>query len=133
MKFLIDTNICSAHMERPGRFSHRLIQYYGQLAIPSLVLAELYSGAFKQTLKKPRLLELIDQLRLEFHILPFDEECAFKFGEIRGPLLRRGIVRPAVDLMIASVALVHDLTLVTHNVRDFDDVPGLNVEDWLQP
>ena len=40
---------------------------------------------------------------------------------------------PSVDLMIASVALVYDVTLVTHNTADFENVPGLRLEDWLSP
>jgi len=52
---------------------------------------------------------------------------------IRGSLLRQGIRVSPVDLMIASVALVHDLTLVTHNTRDFQNIPGLRLEDWLTP
>jgi predicted nucleic acid-binding protein len=40
---------------------------------------------------------------------------------------------PHADLMIASVALVHDLTLVTHNTADYQHVPGLRLEDWLTP
>ena len=56
-----------------------------------------------------------------------------EFGRLDGTLGRRGLVVPAVDLMIASVALVHDLTLVTHNVTDFRFVPNLRIEDWLTP
>ena len=37
------------------------------------------------------------------------------------------------DLMIASVALAHNLTLVTHNTKDFQNVPGLRLDDWLTP
>ncbi|MCC7474350.1 MAG: type II toxin-antitoxin system VapC family toxin [Pirellulales bacterium] len=54
-------------------------------------------------------------------------------GKLNGHLLRQGIVVSQPDLMIAATALVHDLTLVTHNTRDFQHVPGLRLEDWLQP
>jgi tRNA(fMet)-specific endonuclease VapC len=40
---------------------------------------------------------------------------------------------PTADLMIASVALVHNLTLVTHNTADFQNIPGLRLDDWLKP
>jgi tRNA(fMet)-specific endonuclease VapC len=36
-------------------------------------------------------------------------------------------------LLIATVALVHNLTLVTHNTADFQNIPGLRLEDWLTP
>jgi tRNA(fMet)-specific endonuclease VapC len=38
-----------------------------------------------------------------------------------------------MDLMIASVALVHNLTLVTHNTADYQSIPGLRLDDWLTP
>jgi tRNA(fMet)-specific endonuclease VapC len=44
-----------------------------------------------------------------------------------------GIEVPSVDLLIASVALVQDLTLVTHNTADFQNIPGLRLDDWLTP
>jgi predicted nucleic acid-binding protein len=49
MKFLLDTDICSAHMRRPARFAHRLIQHAGQVAISAVNLAELYAGAYKHS------------------------------------------------------------------------------------
>src|SRR5687768_17053607 len=46
MSFLLDTNICSAHMRRPGGLAHRFIQHSGRLWTSTLVLAELYAGAY---------------------------------------------------------------------------------------
>jgi tRNA(fMet)-specific endonuclease VapC len=132
MKFLLDTNICSAHMRRPARLAHRFIQYVGQLAIPTIVLGELYAGAYHHS-NPPRLLALIGDLLQEMHVLNFDATCAERFGQVRGQLLQQGISAGTMDLLIASVALVHDLTLVTNNTADFRNVPGLRLEDWLTP
>ena len=44
---------------------------------------------------------------------------------------RQGIEVPSVDLLIASVALVYDLTVVTHNTTHFENIPGLRLDDWL--
>lgn len=49
----------------------------------------------------------------------------------RGTLLQQGMSVPTADLMIASAALVHGLTLVTHNTADFQSIPGLRLDDWL--
>ncbi len=132
MTHLLDTNICSAHMRRPALLAHRFFQYTGRLALPTIVLAELYAGAFKHP-SSGRLLALIGDLLLEVDLLDFDRACAETFGRVRGGLLGKGISVDAVDLMIASVALVHDLTLVTHNTVDFRHVPGLRIENWLTP
>ena len=56
-----------------------------------------------------------------------------KFGEVRAGLLDRGLPPPDMDLMNAATALVHDLTLVTHNTQDYANVPGLRLADWLAP
>jgi len=100
--------------------------------VPTIVVGELYAGAFRLDDPSP-LLQKIERLIADFQVLPFDEACAERFGRVRGGLLRSGITVSTVDLMIAAVALVHDLTMVTHNTKDFAAVPGLRLEDWLTP
>jgi tRNA(fMet)-specific endonuclease VapC len=129
---IANTNICSAHLRRPGGLAHRFVQIAGNLAIPTVVLGKLLVGVYRHPTPKA-LLRGIEDLRLEVAILPFDEPCAWRFGEVRGALLKLGRPISAVDGMIAAVALVHDLTLVTHNVRHFEHVPGLRFEGWLAP
>ncbi|MGC8639153.1 MAG: type II toxin-antitoxin system VapC family toxin [Isosphaeraceae bacterium] len=132
MSYLLDTNICSAHIRRPGGIAHRFIQYSGRLWMPTIVLAELYAGAYM--LDAPaRVLEGIHELRKDIGLLAFDETCAEEFGKLRGQLKRLGIQRNAVDLMIAAVALAHDLTLVTHNTQHFQNIANLRLDDWLAP
>lgn len=130
MNFLLDTDICSAHMRRPAQLAHRFIQHTGQLAISTVNLAELYAGAYKHS-QTARLLALVADLLQEVHVLDFDVACADTFGQVRGTLLKQGFSVPTTDLMIASTALVHDLTLVTHNTADFQNIPGLRLVDWL--
>lgn len=132
MNFLLDTDICSAHMRRPARLAHRFIQYTGQIGISAVTLAELYAGAYKHS-QVNRLLALIDDLLQEVQVVDFDSICAEEFGQVRGTLLQQGISVPTTDLMIASAALIHNLTLVTHNTADFQNIPGLRLDDWLIP
>ena len=132
MTHLLDTNICSAHIKRPGGLAHRFFQHAGGLAVPTIVMAELYSGARKHP-KAGRLMTGIADLLQEVTILDFDLRCAEEFGDVNGDLLRKGIIVPPMDLLIASVALVHDLTLVTNNTADFQNIPNLRLEDWLTP
>ena len=132
MKFLIDTDICSAHMRRPASLAHRFIQHTGQIAISSVTLAELYAGAYKHS-QASRLLALIAELLQEVHVIDFDAACAETFGLVRGTLLQKGIAVPTTDLMIASAALTHDLSMVTHNIKDYQNIPDLHLVDWLNP
>lgn len=133
MRFLLDTNICSAYSRRPALLSHRFIQYgHDNIVISALSLAEMYSGAYQRP-QAGKLLPQIDALRAEIGVIAFDDDCAKIYGQLNGDLRLAGIVIPTIDLMIASVALAHDLTLVTHNTTDFQAIPGLRLEDWLAP
>ncbi len=132
MNFLLDTDTCSAHMRRPGKLAHRFIQHSGRLAIPTIVLAELFAGAYKHP-SPSKLLALIADLLTEVQLLDFDADCAEQFGQVRGALLQQGISVARMDLLIASVALAHNLTLVTHNTADYQNIPGLRLDDWLIP
>ncbi len=89
-------------------------------------------GAYNHP-RPDRLLLLIGDLLPEVTVLDFDQACAREFGKVKGDLLRKGVSIPDVDLMIGTAALVHDLTLVTHNTADFQNIPGLRLEDWLAP
>jgi tRNA(fMet)-specific endonuclease VapC len=132
MTHLLDTNICSERMRRPGGLAHRFFQHAGQIAISTVVLAELYAGAYKRPNPSP-ILGLIADLLREVAVLDFDSRCAERFGVTQGSLLQQGTSVPVADMMIASVALVHDLTLVTHNTMDYRNIPGLQLDNWLAP
>lgn len=133
MTHLLDTNICSAYLKRPGGLAHRFVQHVGGLALPTIVLAELYTWAFRRPQPAPLLRAIEQDLIPDVRLLDFDADCARRFGEERASLLAKGIVVNPVDLMIAAVALTHELTLVTHNVKHFEVIPDLQIDDWLTP
>jgi len=133
MSFLLDTNILSAHLRRPAGLAHRFFQYSGRLYTPSVALAELFVWAHNRPDPTMVLIAIDELLFQEVNLLDFDRVCANEFGRVRIQLRRSGIEVPSVDLMIASVALVYDLTMVTHNTADFQNIPGLRLDDWLTP
>jgi len=65
--------------------------------------------------------------------LPFDDAAALVYGEIRSTLEKAGTPIGPNDLMIASIARTHGVILVTHNLKEFSRVPGLELEDWDNP
>jgi len=130
VSYLLDTNICSAHLRRPAGLVHRFIQHGGRLATATVVLAELYDWAHGRDDPVP-FLRRIDELLQDLNVIPFDRECAEQFGRLRASLRRQGVGINPIDLMIASTALAYDLTLVTHNTGDFERIPDLRLEDWL--
>ena len=77
-----------------------------------------------------RVLTGIEELRKDIGLLVYDEKCAEEFGKLRRILKRQGIAVNPLDVLIASVARVHNLTLVTNNTADFQNIPGLRREDW---
>ena len=62
--------------------------------------------------------------------LPFDDQAASIYGQIRADLAGKGLSIGPNDLMIAAIALAKGVTLVTHNTREFNRVAGLSIEDW---
>ena len=66
----------------------------------------------------------------QFVSLPFDDSCAEIYGKIRADLAEAGTPIGSNDIQIASIALVNDLILVTHNVKEFSRIEGLKIEDW---
>lgn len=133
MSFLLDTNILSAHLRRPAGLAHRFFQYSGRLFTSSICLGELYVWAFARPDPTPMLTAIEQLLQYEVSVIDFDQDCARQFGAVRVDLRRQGIEVNTTDLMIASVALVYDLTLVTNNTVDFQNIPGLQLDDWLTP
>ena len=72
-------------------------------------------------------LALLDELFADFTSVPFDDEAARKYGEIRSNLARKGTPIGPNDLMIAAIALAHESVLITHNTREFKRVTGLRL------
>lgn len=130
MSFLIDTDICSAQLKGVGSVCNRFLQYGGRLHVSAVTVAELCSWAFRASAGRARIAGL-NQMLTDVAILPIDEAVARKAGELRAGLLDQGKPIATPDLLIAATALVYDLTLVTHNVRHYTEVPGLQIEDWL--
>jgi tRNA(fMet)-specific endonuclease VapC len=133
MSFLLDTDTCSTHLKRPSGLMHRFMQHSGGLYIAAIVLGELYTWAYHRKTPASLVQRIQNDLLPDVKVLDFDSACAQEFGRVRGQLLQTGISVSRVDLLIAAVALVHNLTLVTHNTADFQNIPGLRLDDWLVP
>ena len=131
--YLFDTDTLSNLMKRsPSSRLVRLMQSLpaGEQFTSSITLGELIYGARKKG--SQRLLKQIQHLvNASLPVLPFDADAARQYGEIRANLESRGISIGDSDIRIASIALVQGLTVVTGNLRHFQRVPNLNVQNWL--
>lgn len=130
MKFLLDANIVVALLRAKNVSLDRRVQRHKpvDLAISSIVIHELYFGAFKSA-RPSHQVARVDNL--QFQVLDFDREDARHAGEIRAILSSRGMSVGPFDLLIAGQARSRNLVLVTHNSREFARVPALRIEDWL--
>jgi tRNA(fMet)-specific endonuclease VapC len=114
----------------PLGFSHRFIQHAGRMFTSTINLAELRTWAYRSSDPQRMLARIEQDLLQDLQVLVFDEACADEFAKANTYLLNCGRPTSTADLLIAAVALAHDLTLVTHNVSDFRSIPGLRIEDW---
>ena len=72
------------------------------------------------------------QLLFVLDVIPFDDRAAMEYGKIRAHLERQGTPIGPLDMLIAGHARAEDLILVTNNVKEFNRVPGLKVENWVE-
>ena len=132
MSFLLDTDICSAHLKQNQLVTSRFMQHLGRLSVSAITVGELYTWAFRAS-ASPKLIQIVVDLFNDVDILEVTHDVAHQFGRLRAAQLDAGQPKPLMDMMIAATALAHGLTLVTHNTQDFANIPGLTVVDWLIP
>jgi tRNA(fMet)-specific endonuclease VapC len=101
------------------------------LGASAITAAELFHGAARSSDPPTRTTE-VKTLLSQLETLQVDGAVAERFGAIKTNLQRQGRVIADFDLLIAATALVHAVTLVTHNIRDFARIPGLVLDDWLR-
>jgi len=132
LSFLLDTDTCSAYLKGHPLVFNRFLQYSGGLAISTITLGELFTWALRAHAPPQRLQDVQDLLQL---VVVHDVSLAVarKFGELRAALFDAGTPAPEMDLFNAAVAMVHNLTVVTHNTQDYAAIPGLRLADWLVP
>jgi tRNA(fMet)-specific endonuclease VapC len=132
--FLLDTNTCVAYLRQNNALvlGHIKARPPDELRLCSVVVAELYFGAFKSP-QPAKNFALLATFLPVFLSLTFDDAAAKPYGQIRADLEAKGTPIGPNDLMIAAIALSYDLTLVTHNTAESSRVPGLKLVDWHVP
>lgn len=132
MKYMLDTNICIyAIKKNPIQVLEKFsATNKSDMCISSITFAELEFGVCKSNDPAKNKLTLMLFLA-GIKILPFDEAAAIEYADIRTALERRGTPIGANDLLIAAHARSLQLTLVTNNVKEFERVDGLQVENWI--
>jgi tRNA(fMet)-specific endonuclease VapC len=128
---LLDTNICITIINaKPPAVLERFKNYrLGEIGVCSVVAAELAFGVAKSGSARNR--HALEMFLAPLTILPFDERAAWAYGDLRAELERRGTPIGSLDTMIAAHALNLQATLITNNTREFAQVSGLHVDNWV--
>jgi len=131
MIYLLDTNVCIRYLNRRSESVRRRMEslHPKNIVLCSVVKAELFYGAMKSA-NPVRNIQNQKKFTDRFVSLPFDDDAAEIYGRIRSELEKSGTPIGPNDLMIAAVALNHNVTLVTHNTREFGRVKELKMTDW---
>ena len=131
LAWMLDTNTLSALIKNPrGALVERLAALDADTLCTSIVVAcELRFGARRR--ESAALSAKVEELLSNLTVLALDGEAGRHYADIRCALEKAGTPIGSHDLFIAAHARAQGLALVTHNLREFQRVPGLRVEDWL--
>jgi tRNA(fMet)-specific endonuclease VapC len=134
MTHLLDTNVCVAFLRGKNTLVRSRFAAHpaADLVVCSVVVGELSVGAIRSARPKSEQAK-VDSFLAQYRSLAFDDDAARLYAVIRADLEVRGKLISDFDMAIAAVAIVHDLTVITHNTREFSRVAGLRLEDWELP
>lgn len=132
MSFLIDTDICSAHLKNDRVVAGKVMLHFGGLSVSVVTVGELLTWA-RRAKASSNHLKMVQDFLTAVDVIDVDLAVARKYGQIRAALLDQGRDPGPMDLLNAATALVHNMTMVTHNVADYALIPGLTIEDWQTP
>jgi len=131
LKYLLDTNIVIYVIkQRPRIALDRFNREHGHMAVSSITLAELIHGAEKSN-DPSRNLAAVEDFCSRLVVLPYGDKAAWHYGSIRAALEKMGMTIGINDLHIAGHARSEGLTLVSNNLREFERVPGLVLDNWV--
>lgn len=131
MKYLVDSDVLIELIRMKKKdVVEKFETHYSDCVLSSVTVAELDYGVRKSQ-KQEHNREQLDRVLQVFRVIDFTSQDAFHAGDIRAGLERAGRRIGEHDTLIAAQARSRELTLVTGNVREFERVPGLRVENWL--
>jgi tRNA(fMet)-specific endonuclease VapC len=132
MKMMLDTNICIYLIKQqpPAVLDRFLSHSVGDIGISSITAAELAFGVSRSRHAIKNRLAL-EQFLAPLEVAAFDQAAAWSYGRLRGQLEAKGKPIGSMDMLIAAHALSLGVRLVTNNLREFRQVPGLRLDNWV--
>ena len=135
-QYLLDTNILIEFLDGNTSVIKHILQAGIDRCCMSVVsLHELYFGAYYAKTKKEeyfeREIKRINKLLERFEVLPLPEK-ADGYGQIKMVLRKKGRIVDEFDMIIGGTALAAGLTIVTDNVKHFELMPDIKIENWVE-
>ncbi len=131
LKYLLDTNIAIYVIKRrPIEVLEHFNRYAGLLCLSTISQAELIHGVEKSAMPE-RNLHAVEDFCSRLVLLDYGQKAAAHYGEMRANLERKGTPIGVNDLHIAGHARSEGLTLITNNMKEFERVEGLRLENWV--
>jgi tRNA(fMet)-specific endonuclease VapC len=133
MKYMLDTNICIYIIkQKPQAVIERFVQTeISQIGISSITLSKLLFGVSKSSKPDQNKIALA-QFIAPLEIMPYDDQAALCYGDLRACLEKQGQPIGSLDMLIAAHALSINSTLVTNNEKEFIRIPDLKIENWVK-
>ncbi len=133
--YLFDTDVLSNIVKRnPSQILLRKLEKLPKALqhTSAINVGEIYYGANRSNRKDQIIKAFEARVFPQLNIIAFDETGGKLFGEFRATLEKQGIVCSEPDLRIAAIAIQHDLILITGNIKHFNKIPGLSIENWIR-
>ena len=131
LKYMLDTNIVIYVIKcRPLEALEVFNLHVGQMCISSITLAELLHGAEKSS-KPEHNMHQVEDFVSRLEVLEYGIKAASHYGDIRADLERKGTVIGVNDLHIAGHSRSEGMVLITNNLREFERVEGLRLDNWV--
>ena len=127
---LLDTDTCIGLLKGDSAVVAAWRSCEDQCALPSMVVGELYYGAYKSTVSEDELKRVDMFLEIFPEIRP-SKRSMRRFGEIKANLERKGTRLADADIIIASTAIEEGIPLVTGNVKHYSRIEDLAIENWF--
>ena len=129
--YLLDTNILiyAKNKKSPIVMNNIKSKDPSELFVSIFSVAEMIFGS-KKSLDPQRNYRALLEFLLPFNILEFEQRDCDKYGEIRFFLEANGTPIGTIDTFIGSMSVSRNLVLVTNNVREFERIPGIHIENW---
>lgn len=130
MDYLLDTNICIHYFKGQYELKDKIEEIgFQRFAISEITLAELIYGAEKSQ-NKAQNIKVVEKFAELITIIPIFDSIRV-YGKEKARLKVKGTIISDLDLLIGATAIFNDMVLVTRNVREFERMENIRIENWI--